>query len=458
MTENLIVWPHERLGRWNGAGWDPVAPLSVDANRVHVFCHGWAPGLRQRVEAHDGFLYVWDDAAETSDGARYNGWFAPLAEALSSLNPGAAILAFSWIDESATSARSTAAVQSQLRTTVNGQRLAVALERVMQNDEARIHLVGHSHGAKVVSVAATLLDRPPAHVTILDSPENMLPIIGGALNNLGSYLRMLPIGAGDNATLVDNYPSRYGIRYGEKTGLGGVIDCVLDPEAFPIEGQSNPHSYAWGWYVHTAQHPELGLGAAWSPLLEHPAKPKYTQLQQRASADLTDANPWELEYAPYVHTGGFARALETRVEGSAEEPRVLTTAGKRSRHGLFYRRQGDQIAMVPMRWVQGSDTATVRLIVNRTERWRAVRGWSDGDEIRARVPLGGLRAGPALYEVRLDAEEPASLEIGDATIRHINLPSGTEYRAWLRPMLFGAATLVLLGALRSIWKLLRSRH
>jgi hypothetical protein len=414
--------------------------------------------LRPQVEAHDGFLYVWDDAAESDYGARYDRWFAPLAEAISKLDPGAAILAFSWIDESATSARSRAAVQSQLRTTVNGQRLAVGLGRVLQNDDVRVHLVGHSHGAKVVSVAATLLDRPPEHVTILDSPENMLPIIGGALNNLGSYLRMLPIGTYEGATLVDNYASRYGIRYGEKTGLGSVIDCVLDPEAFPIAGQTNPHSYAWSWYVHTARHPELGLGVMWSPLVGDPAKPEYTQLQQHATTDGSDSDPWDLEYAPYVHTGGLARALETRVEGKPGRPQVLSTEGKSSRSGLFYRRQGDQIAMLPMRWLRGDDTATVRLIVNRTERWRAVRGWSDGDEIRARVPLGGLRAGPALYEVRLDADEPASIEIGDATIRHINLPTGAEYRAWLRPMLLGAATLVFLGALRAIWRLLRGQH
>lgn len=432
-----------------------MSPGSIDAEHVHVFCHGWAPGLKTQVDNHDGLLQVWDAAAETDDGARYDRWFAPLARALTELDSGCTVLAFSWIDESATIARSTAAVASQLRTTVNGQRLAVALERVVVNDDAKMHLIGHSHGAKVVTVAATLLEEPPTQVTIFDSPENMLPIIGGALNNLGSYLRMLRIGRGEGQTFVDNYPSKYGFRYGERTGLGNVIDCVLDPEVAPIAGQANPHSYAWTWYLHTAEHPELGVGAAWSPLADHPTSPEHTQLQQRV--DSQNPDPWSLEYAPYVRTGGIARALETRVEGRPSEPRILSTEGRNSTTGVFYRRQGDQLAVIPVQWRRGGDSATLRLIVNRTERWRAVRGWSDTDEIQARIPLGGLRAGPALYELRLDAESPAEVEIGDASIRHIVLPGGAEYRSWIRPLLLGTAAAFLLLAGRGMWRLLRRR-
>ena len=457
MTGERQLWPHERLGKWTGSGFDPVVPQSVAADRVHVFCHGWAPRMRPAVEAADGTLLVWDQDAETADGARYDRWFAPLAEAILKLDPDAVILAYSWVDESATGGRSSEAIRSQLRTTINGQRLAVALDRVLAGTDAQVHLVGHSHGAKVVTVAATMMDRPPAHITIFDSPENVMPMLGGALNNLSSYLRMLPLGRGDGYTFVDNYPSRYGIRYGERTGLGAVVDCVLDPDAHPIEGQANPHSYPWTWYLHTAQNPDLGLGLAWSPLMPGSALPEHTQLQQATGGD-EERNAWRLIYAPYVRTGGMAERLQTRLERQAERSLLLSTGDKTSTSGVFFRRQGDQLAVISMRWLDGDERSIVRIVVNRTERWRAVRGWSDSDEIKAKIPLGAMRAGPALYSIELSSEAPAAIAVGDATIRAIPVPYGTEFRTWLRPLSFAFMTLAAGLVIRAAWRLLRSKR
>ena len=79
---SATVQPLDRLGRWDGSAWVPVATGSVIEPRVHILTHGWGPGMRPTVKAHDGFLRVWDEAAETQDGRRFDRWFGPLATAI----------------------------------------------------------------------------------------------------------------------------------------------------------------------------------------------------------------------------------------------------------------------------------------------------------------------------------------------------------------------------------------
>ncbi len=73
--------PIERLGRWNGREFEPVAPHSV-GGPVFVMCHGWARGLRPAVRAAGGHLKVWDESATTESGSRFDGWYGPLANAI----------------------------------------------------------------------------------------------------------------------------------------------------------------------------------------------------------------------------------------------------------------------------------------------------------------------------------------------------------------------------------------
>ena len=64
------VRPLARLGRWDGSAFVPIEPGTLDAPRCHVLVHGWCRGLRPQVTAAGGFLRVWDDEAETAEGAR----------------------------------------------------------------------------------------------------------------------------------------------------------------------------------------------------------------------------------------------------------------------------------------------------------------------------------------------------------------------------------------------------
>jgi len=443
-----IAHPIQRLGRWDHDAFVPVTRDSVEATAVHVFVHGWGRGLSGPMKEAGGFMYVWDERATTPEGARFDRWFAPLAEAITSADPEAVVLVYSWVDESATPMNALSAIRSQLRTTVNGQRLAVALERALSDGDHRIHLLGYSHGAKVATIAATLLEPAPAQLTILDSPESALPVLGGALNDLTGYLRVLASGRADDVTFVDNYVSEYGMRYGERAGLGAVVDTVLDPGTFPLERAGTGHSYAWAWYVESAEQLDRGVGFAWSPLVGDPATPMATQLRQLRPRPDALPHPLALEPAPYVRTGGVAERVGTRLRNVADQTRTLETdGGSATAWALFWRRKGDLLAPATVHWISGPDDATLRIIANRTERARTVKGWTDGPDQRVNVPLGGALNGPMVVQVVLESSEPAAVEMARAAaVYSMMLPGGAEMRTWLRPMLLTMVGVSLAGA------------
>ncbi|MGI9528442.1 MAG: hypothetical protein ACR2NG_01930 [Acidimicrobiia bacterium] len=456
-----VVSPLERLGRWDGETWVGVDAGSVRSARVHVVVHGWAPGMRPTVEATDGFLRVWDPGATTPEGRRFDRWFGPLAEAILLDDPAATVLAFSWIDESATQTGVTRSLKSQLRTTVNGQRLAVALREALHEDDHQLHLIGYSHGAKVATVAAIAAEPQPKHLTILDSPDSLIPAIGGALNDLGSYLRLLspevatddsyrgPAPEDRTATFVDTYSSKFGEPYGSGPGLGWITDVSLRPAEHPIDDAPSDHAYAWAWYLDSARHPERGVGYAWSPLRggRRPAGTQYRQIE--GSEHLL-----ELEEHEDVIPAPAAVQLRSRVRDKVTPPRRLTSDDGRS-VGMFWRRSGDLWLTAPVRWIEGPEDARLLVYGGRTERARSVKGWSSAPQRLVPVPLGGARPGPMLLSAEVVSPEFAEVEIGPiVAVNGLILPSRTELRMWFRPLLrltIAATSLALsLGIVRLI--------
>ncbi|MGI9577771.1 MAG: alpha/beta fold hydrolase [Microthrixaceae bacterium] len=409
--------------------------------------HGWAPGLRPAVESSEGFIRVWDEEATTADGARFDRWYAPLADAILDYDPTSTVLGYTWIDKSATTSSRLRGARSQLRTNSAGHELAIALREALGDQRPKVHLIGHSHGAKVVTVAATLLPEAPAQLTLFDSPDNLLPIAGGALNDLSSYLRALPIGSGEGKTFVDNYPSRYGIRYGRDPGLSKVVDVALDPTRFPIDETVNEHSYAWLWYTASARDVSRGVGFAWSPLNAAPAKPSSHELQQQASDPSGD--PLVLEPAQQSRRG--RTITESIRERTPKAVSGTLTSDQPVQRGLSWRRRGDQLAALNIRWLEGPPDTTLTLRINRAELWKSERGWSADDTRHGVAPIAGVRAGVSFYEVRLDATEPAAVEITPGTIRTVPLSLLDEYRSWLRLVAVG----ILMTALLAIAELLR---
>ena len=141
-----------------------------------------------------------------------------------------------------------------------------------------------------------------------------------------------------------------------------------------------------------------------------------------------------LEAAPYVRTGGVAERMGTRLRAATDHPQVLETAGGTATSWVvFWRRQGDLLARANVRWLSGPDGATLRVIANRTERARTVKGWTDTPEQRVNVPLGGALTGPMLVQIVLESPDPAAIEVERASaVYSMPVPGGAEIRTWLR--------------------------
>ena len=216
-------------------------------------------------------------------------------------DPNAVLLAYSWIDDSATPDWDFLHFQvpedadlSEARTTLNGLRLASALETALGSSTAaaaEIQLIGHSHGSKVATVAAGALagaGYPLRQLTILDSPEASGSVQGegvvadGAANFNWFFLQDLTLNRQTaSAPFVDNYISYFDAPYGGITSngtvtlpadLNQVVDVSLYPDSIDVIDLGDKHSYAAWWYTGSGD-PTLngnqpsGVGQYWSPML-----------------------------------------------------------------------------------------------------------------------------------------------------------------------------------------------
>jgi pimeloyl-ACP methyl ester carboxylesterase len=216
-----------------------ITNSDTTAANVYVIAHGWMPGYNKWVDTAEdkGNLplswQTWQgpdtadapstpwlyDKGETGDPA-----FAindkGLAQAILQVDPHATVLAYSWIDESVTKNYLGYIPQdgfhSEAYTALNGMRMADAImEALAPNYDAglgKVHLIGHSHGARVATVAALTLqqaalknpqDNVVRQLTLLDSPEYRVstttldknPVAIDAANFDWFYLAQLNIAA-----------------------------------------------------------------------------------------------------------------------------------------------------------------------------------------------------------------------------------------------------------------------
>ena len=261
----------QRLGRWDGSRFVRVDPRSIRPGPVIVMSHGWSPGYRdvyERLQAgSDRLVTAWDPQMVDAKGVTPMVDFDQLAEALHRADPLAAVLMFSWIDQSATGGSVTAARYPEQATEVNGHRMAAALDEALAPDFSvgggQVHLIGHSFGANVVATAALALTTAPDQVTLLDSPEVELARIGGAKNDLQYKLPRLNIGREAGQTFVDNYISLVGERYSTHPGLDRVVDVRTAP---PSGSSASKHTFAIRWYTDSVTDTSARVGYAWSPL------------------------------------------------------------------------------------------------------------------------------------------------------------------------------------------------
>jgi hypothetical protein len=335
----------------------PDDPRLVDKD-VYVLVHGWEPGYLNWVNAAaaEGQVLEWWQTFPGQPG--YNpaisGGLGPaspwlleghtedgitvsstgLVQDILASDPNAAVLAYSWIDDSATAVSKYTGIPedaylSEAYTTLNGERLAVALEEVLGSEaqfQGKLQLIGHSHGSKVATVAAVALSEASSPITvnqltILDSPESSDTDLGyllaeeGASNNNWYFLQELNIDRQNpSATFVDNYISYFDEPYdtilypGSNPDLGQVVDVSLDAEPYSFTDPSGQHNYAAYWYAGSAESSLTygnEVGRKWSPLLSENSGPNQppqdlspSYEQSWNAFDYSQANQFELN--PYT--------------------------------------------------------------------------------------------------------------------------------------------------------------
>jgi len=336
----------QRLGLWTGeqtvipSGSDPshyfqpVAPGSIGGGAtpptIYVLAHGWAPGYRAAVNSQSGNLLWWGANASVK-GVWSSDWaWSPVVAQLSSpfpvnstgllqsivaLDPTTVVLAYSWIDDSATKSgdlNMDEVYASEAYTHVNGMRLAKALDQAIapsfwEGGTGALRLIGHSHGSKVATVAAFTLQqwgRRVAHLTILDSPESEMTLEGNGANLLGFYLEQMQIENPSfkcaSGAFVDNYASCFGVGYTGTSNFKGIVEVALDPsKLYDLTDLGDKHSYAAAWYGGAAagaeSEGEPPLALAWPP---PPANYRPALNQNWPGGIVNQYNQWQLQLGP----------------------------------------------------------------------------------------------------------------------------------------------------------------
>ncbi|MEM7480148.1 MAG: hypothetical protein AAF481_03145 [Acidobacteriota bacterium] len=329
----------------------------IDSGSVVVFVHGWAPGFRAAVDRAGGNLLWWQNGATDSSGVFTSDWaWVPtrgddipltisdtgLFQQAIALDSNTIVLGYSWIDDSSTIDSSFVDLdfvyRSEAYTSVNGLRLASALEQTLApsfwtTPGNRLHLVGHSHGSKVATVATLALQnngKRVHHLTTLDSPESNITLEGNGANLLGFYLNQIHTNDGVNAssgTFVDNYASYFGVAFGGSSNTHRIVNTVLNPEVDSCTSAGERHSYSAEWYAGgAAAARKFGLsplGLAWPP----PQTPNRPALNQRWTGGIQERNQWSLTAGP-VGILGCGSDAKTCAYGTT--PTVVKTNTSRS--------------------------------------------------------------------------------------------------------------------------------
>jgi pimeloyl-ACP methyl ester carboxylesterase len=188
----------------------PVAPHSITnskttADNVYVIVHGWMPGDVDWVNellggALPGSWQTWQGPVR-ADGPStpwlYQGSstdavlhtfpisVSGLAQQIMKVDHNATVLAYSWIDDSATEQTLKIpqdAYHSEAYTTMNGMRMAEAIMDALAPSYYRglgkVHLIGHSHGARVATVAALALQQAALNPSDPQDPRPQFDVVG----------------------------------------------------------------------------------------------------------------------------------------------------------------------------------------------------------------------------------------------------------------------------------------
>ncbi len=415
--------PLARLGRWDGTTLQPVTAGSITADHVVVVTHGWAPGLRPTYErlqaASPDLVTIWNPALVDAGGMPALGNFGPLLGALQTADPTAAVLMFSWVDQSATTSDPLSARDAEDATEINGHRLAVALDQALATGwTGQLHLMGHSFGANVATTAALAVASPPRQLTLMDSPEVALARLGGAMNDLRYKLPRLRIGRGATDTFVDSYISLVGTPYSGQPGLDQVVDVRLAPPSG--DSSAEEHEYPTVWYRQALEAKgDPPTGPWWSPLLggDPATAGRSYEEQDRATPTVLT----QLEPAPPATTSDALAVTTAPLELSGGNGSLSLAAGGVDTATVSFPTEITSLALefdVDFTATQG----TVTLAVDGRERYTAAAPAAGTGAAGAFVLLWDLEPGLHTLTATL-TDAPGG---GSATLSNLRIASSAD--------------------------------
>lgn len=464
VAAGVSITPIQRLGLYTPSApaphFAPVTSAVTPKGNVYFITHGWAPGYWdtvQQMENAGTIPLAWMPNMVDSSGTPYdNGWFENLSATLLADDPGATIFFFSWIDWSATSSVLDP-WESEKNTDMAGQVLDQAISAALTSvTPGKIHILGHSHGAKVATVASVgLSGGHPAHLTLFDSPEyGWIVTEGGAANKLyqSPYLPALPPSRSAGGTFVDNYYSFFGECYNTFPGLSPLVDYMLDARMCSSTDWGCSHGYPMIFYQAANQSTNKSLGVWWSPLLGTQYQKLFADYKQTWGfksplSFMAGPNCWGRPSASASATqppGGSA----AKVTGSPKpQPRAAlssrplalagaTAEGNAASAGgtVTLKEPGSAFLTVPFTKRAGDDSILLDYRFARTGDGDELAVWIDGVQHRllkgtvagtggrsTAVGIDHLKNGPHRLVLALHATGQADAEVAVSNLRQVSL-------------------------------------
>jgi probable HAF family extracellular repeat protein len=453
--------PIERLRKWNGTAWVQIMPGDLSSGKVHVLVHGWGTGLK--TFADDGG-HVWDSidpkTGTTNEVIQRNyDFITNSAKAIKAkLQPGDVVVAFNWLDESATTKPPSdpsclfEAKQSEAQTQEASNQLASALYSACNFSSgynAQIQLIGFSHGAKVAALVAKDMYQGWApgvptfnpivanQLTLCDSPDNIassLPFVR-ANNNLGPILKGINIGRSPGTTFVDNYCSFLGVPYG-----GGLVvskdGAVFDPNIVNVQLKptttdfADKHGYAFNWYT-GATNATNSLGLAWSPL--YGDGETYKTLSSDYKQDWASGEYVLKDITKNPIINGFSIIPNTRdlavstlnIDGSITDlpnGKTSTEASPAYWHSSFLMNDNDRTFEFSYQWVNAGDGDQLTLWFDDEMRFVVTGNLAGTNSITTDIDISDLTVGSHILSVALNNYGAANASVNVTDFKLISYP------------------------------------
>jgi len=427
-----ICAPINRLAKWDGTGWVPVCAGDLSSGNIHVLVHGWAPGLR--IFADDGGK-IWD-ATDPKTGSVTNADFAGIlknaAINIKTVAPGDIVVAFNWLDMSATNTNSVfEAKQSRSNTDESAADLTVALRLAgisTGSFNGKLQIVGISHGARVAAMTAMELYNGGKEgslvvdqLTLGDSPDGVTTLVG-ASNNLSSVLKGINIGRTPGTTFIDNYSSFFGTAY---TASNSIVNVSLYPP-YPVWDITDNHVYPINWYSGASLFTS-DLGLAWSPLEGDLYKTLGSSYEQDwsqgeyalkdTSAELGSVEKWsKLDLSTLLTQG-----LVTGIPGGMR----LTEHSPAYWHTSFSKSSDDVAIEFTYQFFDAGDGDQLTLWIDDELRFVITGDLAGTDAFTTDIDISDLDAGYHILSVALNnyGDVNASVDVTDFTMVSVPEPS-----------------------------------